>query len=190
MASPPLAPTHPASSFGHFPCQSTRSKHLGMCEGHHKWLSQGLGLPGSQELVGQDQENPKWKGSILTASSAGPWTFSPPRFWPSQPSQWWPGKAQPLYKKARNRMNEHFYWYWPLSLTTVTKGEKTFAGGGARCCPESLGWDWGSQVPSRSPIPVDRLTQPPASLGERGFSSYTLKGNRWGCFSLSSGVSP
>lgn len=87
-------------------------------------------------------------------------------------------KSSAPLKESQNGMNEHFYRYWPLSLTTVTKGEKTFAGGGTCCCLESLGWDWGSQVPSRSPIPVDRLTQPPASLGERGFSSYTLKGNR------------
>ena len=72
-------------------------------------------------------------------------------------------------------MNEHFYQYWSLSLTMVTKGEKTFAGGGGHCCLESLGWSWGPQVPSRSPIPTDRLTQPPASPGERGSSNYTLE---------------
>ena len=54
--------------------------------------------------------------------------------------------------------------------------EKTFWVG---CCLESLGWGWGSQVPSRSPIPVNGFTQHPSSPGERGSSGYILKGNRW-----------
>ena len=52
-------PNSSVTSFGQFSHQSAQSKHLGRCEGHHKWLLQGLGLPGSQDLVGQDQVYPK-----------------------------------------------------------------------------------------------------------------------------------